>query len=132
MTPAATAARNAYVSTTVQTVSPGQLLVMLYDALVRNLDIAEQAILGGDVTTAHDKLVRAQDIVFELQASLKPEAWPGGAALAELYAYVEHELITANVDKDAARVQQVRLLVEPLAAAWREAAAQAAPAAVAS
>jgi len=42
--------------------------------------------------------------------------------LAALYAFVETELINANIRGDAAKVTSVRDLIEPLRDTWREAA----------
>ena len=112
-----------YVDDTVATASPAKLVVLLYDALVRDLQQAEQAIGSGDVQTVNDRLGRAQEIVAELRSSLDPSAWDGGPALASLYAYLLTELVAANVKKDAAKVAACRTLVEPLRAAWHEAAA---------
>lgn len=114
-------ARKLYMTEAVQTVPPGQLLVMLYDGLLRNLDQAIIAILRKDVQSAHTLLVKAQDIVAELDATLKVEAWAGAAALKQLYAFLEAELVEANVTKDRDRVRACRELVGPLADAWREA-----------
>ena len=68
------------------------------------------------------QLTHAQDIVLELESSLDPSLWSGGPTLMALYRFLHNELITANVTKDAARIQICRGLVEPLATAWRQAA----------
>lgn len=115
-------ARARYLSEAVKTVPPGQLVVMLYDALLRNLDQAVVAIRRTDVPAAHTVLVKAQDIVAELDASLDVDRWPGGAGLKQLYAYLEAELMEANITKDDEAVRRCRDLVAPLAEAWRQAA----------
>src|SRR5436190_21834042 len=119
----AAAARNRYVTDTVETVSPQRLVTMLYDALVRDLTLAEEA-LGGrpDLRVVNDRLVHAQAIVLELQAGLDPTKWSGGPGLARLYNYLHDELVRANIEKDPVRIASCRLLVEPLQKAWHEAA----------
>ena len=120
----AAAARARYVSDTVETVSPSRLVTMLYDALVRDLTLAEDA-LGGrpDLRVVNDRLVHAQAIVLELQSGLDPTKWSGGPGLARLYNYLHDELVKANVEKSPMRIAACRLLVEPLQQAWHEAAA---------
>lgn len=115
-------ARNAYMTASVQTVAPGQLLVMLYDALLRNLDLADAALERGDIAATHTGLVKAQDIVTELHVSLDLEQWPGGLGLQQLYVFVGNELVEANLTKDAAKIRSCRALIAPLADAWRQAA----------
>jgi flagellar protein FliS len=119
----ATAARARYVTDTVETVSPGRLVTMLYDALVRDLVLAEETLNGSrDLRLVNDRLVHAQAIVLELQAGLDPTKWSGGPGLARLYSFLHDELVRSNVEKDAIRVASCRLLVEPLRQAWHDAA----------
>ncbi|PPK94501.1 flagellar protein FliS [Kineococcus xinjiangensis] len=116
---------NRYVAESLATASPAALLVMLYDRLVIDLQRAEQALEAGDRETAHTSLTHAQDIVLELQNSLRVDAWDGGPGLMSLYSWLMKELIATNTTQDAARAAACRVeLVEPLAEAWRQAATE--------
>lgn len=126
MTMTANAMRAAYADSSVGTASPARLLTMLYDRLVRDLTLAEAAIVAADGETAHNELVHAQAIVAELRSSLDVSAWSGGPALADLYDFVSSELVGANVSKDAPRVAACIALVEPLRDAWHQASLDAA------
>jgi flagellar secretion chaperone FliS len=114
--------RNRYVGASVDTASPARLVTMLYDRLVRDLATAETALAGSDLEGANHALIHAQEIVWELAAGLDPTKWSGGPALAALYQFMLEELLDANVKKDAAKVESVRGLVEPLRDAWHHAA----------
>ena len=116
--------RNRYVSDTVATVSPARLVTMLYDALVRDLLQAEQALEEARRQDANERLLHAQAIVTELRVSLDTSVWEGGPALAGLYDFLLRELIDANVSRDADKVLSCRHLVEPLCEAWHAAADQ--------
>ncbi|HET9517198.1 MAG TPA: flagellar export chaperone FliS, partial [Actinoplanes sp.] len=85
-----------------------------------------QALLDGNRAEANSQLQHAQDIVTELRMSLNMDEWSGAPGLAALYTFLETELVTANIKKDAAKVAACRSLVEPLRDAWREAALAAA------
>ncbi|MCU1614122.1 MAG: fliS [Frankiales bacterium] len=115
--------RARYMSASVATASPQQLLVMLYDRLALDLERGEQALVDGDREQAGEQLMHAQEIVMELRASLQVEVWDGGPRLAALYGWVLGELIKANLKGDVRRVRDCRMIVEPLRDAWREAAA---------
>lgn len=117
--------RDRYVSDNVSTASPARLLTMLYDRLVRDLAMAEQAITTNDHEEASRNLLHAQDIVTELRTSLRMDTWPGAESLATLYAYILGELIKANIAKDALAVNACRKIVEPLREAWHDAAHRA-------
>jgi flagellar protein FliS len=116
------AMRARYLADAVATASPAKLLLMLFDRLVVDLNRGEQALHVGDRPEANTHLKHAQDIVTELHVSLDLDAWDGAAGLASLYAFVETELINANIRGDAAKVTGVRDLIEPLRDTWREAA----------
>ena len=122
----ANAMRARYADSSVGTASPARLVTMLYDRIVRDLTLAEAAILAADGETAHNELVHAQAIVAELRGSLDVTAWDGGPGLVELYDYVSAELVGANVTKDGARVAACRIIIEPLRDAWHQAALEAA------
>lgn len=116
------ALRNRYLGDSVNTASPGKLLVMLYDRLALDLERAGEAIAAGNREVANEQLVHAQAIVMELQSSLKVEVWDGAAGLSSLYSWLHTELVRANVEQSAAKVTSCREIVEPLRSAWHEAA----------
>ena len=113
--------RAAYVSNSVDTMSPARMIVALYERLAVDMERAEQAIIAADPATAHDSLLHAQAIVSELHDSLDTGQWPAARALKDIYVFLLFELVGANVDKDAARVVACRDLVVPLRDAWRDA-----------
>jgi flagellar protein FliS len=117
------ALRARYLADSVTTASPAQLLVMLYDRLVLDVVRAEDALRAGDRDAAAQQLMHAQDIVIELRTTLDTSTWTGASGLAQLYAFLLAELISANVQADADKVAACRGLIEPLRDAWREAAA---------
>jgi flagellar secretion chaperone FliS len=111
-----------YLSEAVETASPAARLVMIYDRLLLDLSRAEKACMQGDVADAHYALVHAQAIVGVLSDTLDMTVWEGAQNLHDLYEYLYTELIGANLSKSAARVANCIAVVQPLAAAWREAA----------
>ncbi len=117
-----TSARDTYVSNMTSTASPARLLIMLYDRLV--LDLQRAVELGdlGEFLGAGRQLMHAQEIVLELQFSLKIDAWDGAAQLSGIYSWLHSEMVRANVQRDVAASRGCLALVEPLADAWREAA----------
>jgi flagellar protein FliS len=119
--------RDTYLAASVSTASPAQLLVMLCDRLSLDLQRASSALEGGEPAAAHEPLLHAQDIVLELNASLRAEAWDGGPGLASLYDYLLRELMTANVRKDLAATTACLRIVEDLRDTWREAALSLVP-----
>lgn len=99
-------------------VSKERLLVMLYERLERDLQSALVAIREGRWEPAHVALVHAQEIVSELDVSLDHDVWDGAQALSSVYRYLMDRLITANVRKDPAAVEDCLRVVGPLAETW--------------
>jgi flagellar protein FliS len=112
-----------YRQTQAQTASRVQLVVMLYEGIIRFCAAAEMAARAGDIQGRHTNLLKAQAIVAELTGSLNHEQ--GGEIatnLARLYDYCYRRLVEANVRQDPTIVAEVRGLIADLLPAWREAA----------
>lgn len=116
----------AYQSQSVLTASPGQLVLMLYDGALRFLGHAHDALEMPETTPRrieiiNTNLIKAQNIIAELQASLNHEA--GGdhsANLDRLYDYYLRRLLEANLKKDVRPVIEVEGLVRQLREGWSE------------
>lgn len=117
-----TQARAAYLDASIATASPTRLLVMLLERLVLDVQRGLEAQQQTDVAEAHRQLTHAQDIVLELQSSLRPEAFTGGHELAALYGYLHRRLVQANVRKDQEITAECLTLAGELRDTWREAA----------
>ena len=103
-------------------VTPGpQLVIKLYERLLLDLRRGAQAMLDDKVEVAHQQLVHAQEIVFELNLALDVEAWDGGPALRSIYAHLTTQLVEANVKKSVETVSECIDVVAPLVGAWQEA-----------
>jgi len=121
----------AYRETRVKTASPAQLVVMLYDEAVKQSDIALGFMLNDikknpqNIEKVNKALGKVQDIVTELMAGLDFDA---GGEIAEdlfaLYVWFGRQILEANLEKDADKVQAVRNMMDELRGAWAEAAAK--------
>ena len=119
---------SAYRRQRVETASPGQLIVMLYDGCIRHCKAAREALAAADRERAVRHLLKAQDIVTELMSSLNVEV--GGdlaLRLLSLYEYMHRRLVHANVHKDADAVREVEGLLAGLRDAWAQVAASPIP-----
>jgi flagellar protein FliS len=117
-------AQTRYSRESVLAASPARLVTLLYDRLLLDLHRAEHAQVVGDWAVASTNLLHAQDIVDELAGSLRADLWDGAEGLLAIYAFVTSTLRTANIQRDATGTRQSIALLEPLAAAWHEAAEQ--------
>ena len=120
----------AYIQTQIQSRSPLELVVMLYDGALRFLQQTVDAMERGDLVAKRDSLSKAMAIVTELHGMLDLEQ--GGevaASLDSLYTYMMERLTTANQQRDAAPVAEVMRLMTGLRDAWSQIAQAPPPAA---
>jgi flagellar secretion chaperone FliS len=113
-----------YLADVVATASPARLVVMLYDRLLLDIVQGREALQAGSTVDADRHLRHAQAVVLELRGSLAVDKWDGAPRLASIYGWLLKELVLANVNKDAAKAEECRQLVEPLRDAWYGAAVQ--------
>jgi flagellar secretion chaperone FliS len=130
MTPTLSRGAQTYYQTHVQSRSPLELVVMLYDGALRFLEQAAEAMAANDMATKAQTMSKAMAIVAELQSTLNLEQ--GGDVAAQLdglYTHVTARLIEANVQRDRAPIDEVVGLLRPLRDAWSQIATGSASAA---
>ncbi len=109
-----------YQKTSMDTLTPGRLLLMLYDGAIKNISIAREAIENKDVNTAHLNIVIAQKIMVELMTTLNME-YSIAENLYALYEYMYNQLVAANVKKDVALLMEVQEFLCDLRQTWDQA-----------
>jgi flagellar protein FliS len=114
----------AYLQTQVQSRTPVELVVMLYDGAIRFLGQARDAMATGDLVAKRHALSRGLAIVQELQHMLNMEA---GGEVAErldgLYTYILGRCYEANTQRDTKGLEEAIKLLAPLRDAWASVAA---------
>jgi len=113
----------AYRQNSVQTASPGNLILMLFDGALRFLNRAldgfEEPAVIPRTEIVHVNLMKTQAIINELQGSLNLDAGGDVARnLSGLYDYMRTQLRQANVRKESDPVRIVRELISELRDAW--------------
>lgn len=110
---------NAYKNNEVLSASPNKLVLLLYDGAIRYIKWAQVALQDGRVEKVNHNLKKAQDILTEFMSTLDFEQ--GGeiaGSLFQLYEYMHHQLIQANIHKDVAGMEEVKGLLEELRETW--------------
>jgi flagellar protein FliS len=115
------AQRNKYLETAVQTATPAQLLIMLYDGAIRFCKAGIEAIRHNQAEDANRNLVRAQDIIHEFMITLDPNS-PLSEGLNRLYDYFVQRLIEANMKKQTEPAEEVLAHLIELKETWVQAA----------
>ncbi len=119
-----------YRQTQIQTASPLDLIIMMYDGAIRFINQAKNALAEKEFAPANNALQRAQDIIDELNINLNPEAGEIAANLRNLYLFINQRLIEANVKKNGEILDEALKLLTTLRSSWVELQAAKKPAAV--
>lgn len=108
-----------YQQAQIDTATPERLLLMLYEGAIRFLNAARKGLVDRNFETAHQNIVKAQDILVEFMATLNMK--DGGEFaqnLFDLYDYLNTRLSLANAEKNVTIVDEVLGFVRELHEAW--------------
>ncbi|MET0388578.1 MAG: flagellar export chaperone FliS [Polyangiales bacterium] len=113
---------NVGVNTAVESASPHKLVLMLYDALLKQLRIGKLHIERREIGPKAAAISKAISLIDQgLRLGLDLER---GGEIAErllaLYDYCEGRLLHANLHNDVAALDEVTRLIEPLRSAWSQ------------
>ena len=123
-----TQAYTAYQKANVTTTSQGHLIVLLYEAAVKNLNGASALIDANGKIKANEIekfgnfIQKTQSIITELQVSLDMDK--GGDIsknLMSLYVYFNSELMDASINHNRKKIDSVRGMMEQLLDSWKTA-----------
>jgi len=113
-----------YLEASINSASPEELIIKVYDALLlfarQAVDVMETR--PADIQARHDLLRRAQRACALLMGSLKLDLdsdIPGN--LFRIYEFWHHQLVTANMQGDAAKVRELLPLIVGMRETWVEA-----------
>ena len=127
MTPSLARGAEAYKQTLVQSRSPLELVVMLYDGALQFLEQAAEAMDRRDMPAKAEAMSRSFAIIAELQNTLNVR--DGGDVarqLDALYVHMNDRLVDANIQRSSAPIREVIQLLAPLRDAWSQVATPAA------
>ena len=112
--------RNRYKKNRASTAQPGDLVVMLYEGMLRFTTEARQAIVEEDPKASGYAFTRTLDIIAHLQDTLRLDVAPEfGKALDTTYTLWTKLLVEANIDKDIDKLDIVRTQMTELKDAWK-------------
>jgi flagellar protein FliS len=110
-----------YKNVQITTSSGGELLVLLYDGFFRFCGEAKEALAAGDRAAFGTKAMRAYAIVEHLATVLDRKASPEIADnLMSLYVFALERLSQANVQRNAALIDEAQRALAPVRDAFRE------------
>lgn len=112
---------NIYKQNQIQSASPKDLVILLYEGCIKKIRLAELGMEENRLDLVNENLIKAQDIISELLNTLNLEQ---GGEIAEnlknLYEFLLNELYQANIQKDVTKMVYVRNQMNELLESWKK------------
>ena len=119
---------SSYRTTQVQSRTPLELVVMLYDGALKFMGTARDAIERRDIPARREALSRTLAIISELQSTLNlAQGGQVAIELDRLYSYSNARLLDAAMKNEVAAVDDVKRVFEILRDGWNTIATQPPP-----
>lgn len=112
-------AASIYQNNAIQTASPAELTLMLYDGAIKFCNIAMMGIEEKDIVKANDNLIKAQKIISELRATLDFK-YPVAQEFERVYDYIYRRLVQANIKKDKEILEEALGYIREMRDTWKE------------
>ena len=109
-----------YKQSVVNTSTPQELTLMLYNGLIKFLKLGVEAVEENNLQNAHTNIVKAQNIIEEFMSTLDMD-YDISKNLFSIYEYMNWRLIDANIRKDKAAIEEVVAFAEDLRNTWSQA-----------
>ncbi|TWT27811.1 flagellar export chaperone FliS [Planomicrobium sp. CPCC 101110] len=109
----------AYQQNSVLTASPQELTLMLYNGCVKFIKLAKRAMLEKNIEEKNTNIIKAQNIVNELRATLNLDI-DISKNMDQLYEYMYTRLIEANTKNDVEILTEVEGYVREMRETWKQ------------
>lgn len=109
-----------YKEHSISTMTQGELLLLLYDELVKHLTRAELALAKADYTLLEDSVDHSQRILRYLDETLDMQ-YPISQNLRKLYDYFDYELVRVKLGRNKTELIRVKKMVSELRESFRAA-----------
>lgn len=109
----------AYNNSKIMTASPAELTLMLYDGAIKFCNIAIMGIEENDIEKAHNNIIKVERIIKEFQYTLDHK-YPVWEDFDRVYDYLIRRLHAANIQKDAAILEEVLRHLRTMRDTWKE------------
>jgi flagellar secretion chaperone FliS len=110
----------AYLNNKINTATPAELTLMLYDGSIKFCNIAIMAVDNQDFDKANTNIIKAENIIQELRSTLD-FTYEISNNLKAMYDYIYTRLVQANIKKEKEILEEVLEYLRDLRDAWKEA-----------
>jgi flagellar protein FliS len=108
-----------YLAIRIASASPMELVRILYEGALQSVHEAIRTLHSGDILGRGQAINKAIEILAELRVSLRLDVQEQYSnTLAELYGYIQHQLIRAHAEQSAGLLEEAVRLLNTLLEGW--------------
>lgn len=112
-------AASAYQNSAIQTASPAELTLMLYEGAIKFCNIALIALEKKDYNKVNENLKKAQRIITEFRVTLDHK-YPVWEDFDRVYDYIYRRLVEGNINKDKEIIEDALKYIREMRDTWKE------------
>lgn len=108
-----------YLKNEIEGATKGKLVLLLYDGVIKFLRQSIVAIEKKDIVGAHENIMKAENIIYELMSTLNMEAGEISENLFKIYDYLIWQLIEANKEKNPEKINSAIQILKNIREGWK-------------
>lgn len=108
-----------YQGTKINTASPAELTLMLYEGAIKFCNKALYALEQNDLVKVNENLIKAQKIIMEFRSTLDFK-YEVAKNFEMVYDYIYRRLVDANIKKDKAIIEDALKYIRIMRDTWKE------------
>ncbi|WP_427138372.1 flagellar export chaperone FliS [Psychrobacillus psychrodurans] len=109
----------AYKNNSINTSTPGELTLMLYNGCLKFIQQAKNALNNENFQELNTSSQKAQAIISELMVTLDT-SYPVSQNMLVLYEFVNSRLIDGNIKKDAKMFEEAAAIITDFRDTWKQ------------
>lgn len=109
----------AYQASKIQTASPAELTLMLYEGAIKFCNVALMALEEGDMEKVSYNIIKAENIINEFLATLNHK-YEVAKDFEIVYHYINDRLVEANIKKEKEPLEEALTHLRDMRNNWKE------------
>ncbi len=109
----------AYQQNSVNTATPGELTLMLYNGCLKFIKQGKQGILDKKMEEKNTNIIKAQNIIRELMVTLNTD-FDVAKPMMQMYDYILNRLVEANIQNSVEILDEVEGYVTEFRDTWKQ------------
>lgn len=109
----------AYQNNKINTSSPGELTLMLFEGAIKFCNIALIGLEEGNINKSNNNIIKAEKIIMHLRGTLDFK-YAVAQDFENVYKYIYDSLISANINKDKEKLEEALSVIREMRDTWKD------------